>query len=142
MKPTKHARTNFRRLSPFLEAVNAAPGKHRRFTAPGFMDLCIESLECTDYRGFPVYAIAHYGRQNGDAMADPDMEISVDFSACEIHPLTYQNDYMGIYQQVYMTNEAGQHLYSPRLRTQLDEFLFQWLRNIENQGFSPSVFSA
>ncbi len=140
MKPTKHARSNYQMISPFLEAVNASPNKHRRFTAPGFMPLSLESLGYSDHRNFPVYAMAHYGTQNGDLMADPDMTFSVDFSTGEIHPMSYQNDYLGMYQQVYKTSDTGKLMYSPSLRTDLDRFLWQWLKNISLQGFSPEIF--
>lgn len=142
MKPTKHARTNFRMLSPFLEAVNASERGHMKFHSPGYMSLSMESLGVTDYKGRPVFSMTHYGYQNGDLMADPDMTFAVDFSAGEIDPRTYQNDYIGIYQEVYTRDDAGRLLYSRRLRPELDEFLWQWLKNILDQGFSPEVYDA
>lgn len=81
-----------------------------------------------------VYSLAHYGEQNGDAMRDPDMELKIDHAAGTVEPLTFQNDYMGVYQEVYITRN-GQRLYSPRLWTDLDDFLWHWLQNIAEQGF-------
>ena len=40
------------------------------------------------------------------------------------------------YQEVYKRDESGQLLYSKRLRTDLDEFLWNWLHNIKEQGYS------
>lgn len=141
MNKTRHAHTNYIALEPFLEAVNAAENQHRRFTSRGYMPLSLERLEgCTDHKGRPIYAMAHYTEQNGDLMADPDMEIAVDFENEIIEPRTYQNDFMGIYQEVYRRNDAGQLTYSPRLRTELDDFLWLWLKNIKEQLFDPTVY--
>lgn len=59
-------------------------------------------------------ALAHYGKQNGDLMADPDMEFEI--GEDYIKPLTYQNDYMG-----YFTDNPD------------TEFANMWLRNIKEQ---------
>ena len=139
MKPTKHASTNYRMIHPFLDAVDASPDKHRRFLSGGFMPLSVESLGYTIHGG-KVYTLAHYGEQNGDAMRDPEMTISVDREAGTVDPLTFQNDYMGMYQEVYGENDAGHETYRPKLRTDLDAFLWQWLKNLQNQQFSPNVY--
>ena len=51
--------------------------------------------------------------------------------------MTWRNDYLGRLDEVYKHNAAGQLLYSQRLRTSLDEFLWMWLKNIKEQGFDP-----
>lgn len=134
---TKHAGTNYRALKPFLDATDKAGG-HTHFTAPGYMDLTIENLQFTDPDGNPVYSITHYGECNGDLMADPDMEIAIDDKAGRIIPRTYRNDYMGTYQEVFIYRN-DRWMYSHRLLTELDYFLWQWLKNINNQGFAPEV---
>lgn len=134
MKPTKHATTNYKRIKPFIDGLRGQD--HRRYTAAGYMDLVLERLYDTD--GGTVYSLTHYGEQNGDMMADPDMEIKVNADAGTVEPLTWQNDYLGRYDQVYI-NRNGQRLYSPRLRASLDDFLWHWLQNIEAQGFSRSI---
>lgn len=137
MKPTKHATTNFKRLKPFINGLYNED--HRRYTAPGYMDLIVERLYDEDLAtGTGVYSLSHYGEQNGDMMADPDMELRVNFSAGTVEPLTWQNDYIGRYDQVYIERN-GQKLYSPRLRASLDDFLWHWLQNIEAQGFARSI---
>lgn len=130
MKPTKHAKTNYRMIKPFIDGLNG--GTHRRYEAPGYMPLVLETLYQDGTA--TVYSLAHYGEQNGDAMRDPDMELRIDHTAGTVEPLTFQNDYMGMYQEVYVTRN-GQRLYSPRLRTDLDDFLWRWLQNIAEQGF-------
>lgn len=47
----------------------------------------------------------------------------------------YQNDFMGMYQEVYV-NDGKQ--YRPKLRADLDQFLWQWLKNIQEQEFNPT----
>lgn len=41
---------------------------------------------------------------------------------------------MGLYQEVYL--EDGTR-YRPRLRTDLDKFLWQWLQNLQEQELNP-----
>lgn len=142
MNPTKHGRTNFKALRPYISdmAPEASTRRdHKRYTAPGFMPLVFEYLHYSDYKGRPVYSMAHYGEQNGDAMRDPDLTFSVDWDGEIIEPQTYQNDYLGLYQEVYRQNDQGQTMYSKRLRTDLDEFLWQWLHNIKKQGYIFSL---
>lgn len=138
----KHGTTNYKALYPFIEAVDCAGGS-AHFKAEGFMDLVIENLErCEWFLGerMDVYSISHYGEQNGDLMADPDMEIGVisDGKAMRVIPLTFRNDYMGINQEVFTTTPNGMG-YSPRLLTDLDDFLHDWLKNIEAQGFYDDI---
>lgn len=138
MKDTKHSGTNYKMVIPFLRVVDRFGG-WREFKASGYMNLSIENLQYTDRKGNPVYSMAHYGEQNGDLMADPEMTFSVDRNSGRIEPLTYRNDYMGRYDEVYIQRD-GQWLYSKRLRTSLDDFLWMWLKNIGEQGFSPASF--
>ena len=139
MKDTKHSGTNYKMIAPFLRVVDRFGG-WRKFKASGYMNLSIENLQYTDRKGNPVYSIAHYGEQNGDLMADPEMTFSVDKNGGKIEALSYRNDYMGLYQEVYKLRDDGVLMYSPKLRTDLDGFLWQWLKNIGEQGFSPASF--
>ena len=135
MKPTKHATTNFRMLKPFLDGL--AGKEHRRYYSGEYMPLVVEYIAGND--GFPkIFSLTHYGEQNGDAMRDPDMELKVDFEAGTVEPLTFRNDYMGIFQEVYIFRN-GQQLYSKRLRSELDDFLWHWLKNIHDQGFAKNI---
>ena len=78
-------------------------------------------------------SIAHYYRQNGDAMADPEMTFRIDHEKGTLEPLTYQQDSMGLYQQVYP--EPGRWI--PKLRKDLNRFTNQWFHNIEEQRYRP-----
>ena len=89
-----------------------------------YMPLSVEKV--TDEPGFTaVYSLAHYGEQNGDLMADPEMT----FGECdhEFFPLSFKNDYVGIYQEV-ITEQVD-------LKRQLElaEFSAIWLMEIVEQ---------
>jgi uncharacterized protein YqiB (DUF1249 family) len=98
-----------------------------KFKSPGLMDLSV-------YRIWnDQIAIAHYGTQNGDLMADPDMEIQIFPKQKTAQALTYQNDYLGRYEKVYP--EPG--MYIPQLKKGLNRFLNEWLkRMIEDQKYT------
>ena len=134
MKPTKHATTNYRRIKPFLDAVKATENGAAKFTSAEYMPLHIECIDYGRTRGTRIYSIAHYDRMNGDAMRDPEMTVEVNPATGTVEPLTFQNDYMGMYREVYCND--GWH-YRPELRTSLDDFLWHWLQNIIDQGFTP-----
>lgn len=136
MRKTKHATTNYKALKPYIGAVNAAGGS-RHFKAAGYMDLVIENLCFKDFEGNDVYSISHYGIQNGDLMADPDMEIALTNDG-RVIPRTFRNDYIGLYQQVFKDID-GQTCYSNQLLIDLDIFLWQWLQNIDQQGYINDI---
>ena len=115
---------NFARLKAIVPHIMDKRYRYAKLTSAGFMDLTVEWI------GENRIAIAHFGEQNGDMMADPDMELIVDFDKDEVLPATYQNDYAGIYQEVYSENSQ----WNPKLSRELTSFLNTWLRNIELQG--------
>lgn len=40
---------------------------------PPFLDLVVEALDESGPLGLPAISVAHYGKQNGDPMRDPEM---------------------------------------------------------------------
>lgn len=86
--------------------------------------------------GRPLISVAHYGEQNGDAMRDPEMtfEVTVNEIGYTFDPITYQNDYAGVYQEAVWCSE-GRLLAKPRLVRELVTFACLWDRNIKGQGF-------
>ena len=88
------------------------------------MPLSVEKV--TDEPGFTaVYSLAHYSEQNGDLMADPEMT----FGECdqEFFPLSFRNDYIGVYQEV-ITEQVNL-----KLQQELAEFADMWLQNVVDQ---------
>lgn len=91
-----------------------------------------------DRLGSDRLSMAHNYNQNGDVMADPDMEIRVNVDLKMAEALTFQQDGLGIYQVVYP--EPGK-VY-PKLKQELNSFLRQWLKNIKAQGFEKKEIAA
>lgn len=103
---------------------------YMKFTSSGLMNLNVDNL-LND-----TIALAHNGKQNGDVMADPDMEIRIYPEMKTAEALSFRNDYLGIYQEVYP--EPGK--YYPKLKKELNAFLNDWLRNmIEVQNYQRAV---
>ena len=92
----------------------------------GFMPLTIEQI------GDNFIAIAHYYEQNGDAMADPDMEFAYDNDRKTLQARTYQQDALQRYDEVY-----GDDGYNEQLEEELNLFAHQWFQTIEKQGYVP-----
>lgn len=111
------------------------PGDHRTSTAPGFMDLSLDVL--TRSKEEMRIALSHYYRQEGDMIADPDMEIRVYLIEGwnKAEALTYQDARR--YDEVYP--EPGK-VY-PLLKKSLNSFLAQWLTNLKDQGHSLATHS-
>ena len=103
---------------------------YMKFVSSGLMPLNVDKLTSD------TIALAHNGKQNGDVMADPDMEVRIYPDLKMAEALTFRNDYMGIYQEVYP--EPGK--YYPKLKKELNEFLNNWLKNmIDLQGYQLAV---
>lgn len=134
---TRYSGYNYKRLSPFLDAVRELPEQSFTFTCEGYEPLSIEYLGYS-FNGFPVWSMMHTYQMNGDTMRDPDMTFLVDREGGNIVPHTFQQDncpftkYGTLYQEVW---EDETH-YRPSLRSQLDEFLKDWISNIVSQGFN------
>lgn len=133
---------NYKRIKPYLLAVDQQEDRHYRFTAgEGYMPLSIEYLGYCDAHGHPVYSMMHYYIQNGDLMRDPDMVFSVNDAAASICPLAFQQDGIGPYGTMYQEvfKGSGKSLtYSPSTLHDLDRFLNTWSKNILAQGFDAA----
>lgn len=109
-----------------------------KLKSEGFMDLNVDFLNYEHPGGNAgtkedcfIIAMAHNYTQNGDVMADPDMEIAIFPKRKMAEALTYQQDGLGIFQRVYP--EPGK--VNPKLKKQLNIFLNQWLNNLKKQRF-------
>ena len=92
----------------------------------GFMPLTIEQV------GDNFIVISHYYEQNGDAMADPDMEFAYDNDRKTLQARTYQQDALQRYDEVY-----GDDGYNEELEEELNLFAHEWFQTIEKQGYVP-----
>ena len=108
-----------------------------RIRVEGYMPLSIESIG-TSADGNRLISLCHYGEQNGDLMRDPEMvfELFTHGKASAAEPLSFQNDYMGVFQEVYRYDEAGKKTHvNARLKAELQSFARMWFRNLRDQGF-------
>ena len=134
----RSATTNYKRLIPFIDAVDKLEEHHFTFRSGKYMPLSIENLGYT-FNGCPVYGMMHYYTQNGDLMRDPDMTFYVNRKHGLIVPMTFQQDgcpftrYGTLYEKVFDSVTR----YRPRLLSDLDTFLRTWSTNIIDQGFKP-----
>lgn len=87
-------------------------GDHIKVNVDGFMPLVIE--KCGEQR----LSVAHYHRQQGDLMRDPEVVFLIENE--EWAPIEYYQD-PAIHQQ----NSSG---------IEMDEFLTTWNSNIRKQG--------
>ena len=110
----------------------------------GLMDLHFDLLSVVKHSGYSEVriALAHNYIQNGDVMADPDMEIRVflnddpnfRFSQDTAEALTFQQANPAIYQRVYVDGAVNMGY-----KKQLNTFLITWLSNALDQGHSFKV---
>ncbi len=103
-----------------------------KMNSRGLMDLSVNKL-CEDQQKI-IFSMAHYGEQNGDLMADPDMELMIMKDAKEVQALSYRNDYAGFFQEVY-DNYENPSTVKPKLQKEANEFLSMWLGNIKAGGY-------
>ena len=118
---------NYLKLQKVAKGILSDRYYYLKLKAPGFMDLVIEKI--WDNR----ISLSHYYQQNGDLMADPDMEIIVDHDGEMVKAATFKQDNLGIYQSAYQ----GDVLVDDKLAKELNDFLGQWLTNIMEQGHIP-----
>ena len=99
--------------------------------SPALMPVIIEKVgHLTGYG--EIISIAHYGEQNGDLMADPEMTFTIVNG--EYYPISFKNDYAGIYQEVFDYNEDGEsEAIDIKLQSNLTAFANQWMKSIKEQ---------
>jgi hypothetical protein len=119
-------------LNELLAGVRAV-----RITVSGYMPLSVEEIGCSE-DGHRLVSLCHYGEQNGDLMRDPDIVFLFhnlpDGTAAE--PVSYRNDYLGIFQEVYRYDETGRRTHvMPALKQDLQEFALAWFATLRDQGF-------
>ncbi len=115
------------------------PEEYQKRKVGGLMDLNIDVLyHDTDEI---LIALAHNYEQNFDLIPDPDMQIRI-FPKVEMaEAMTYQDTYS--YREVYPVEQRDGEmvtLVNPQAKVDLNSFLLQWLKNLEDQGFfDPST---
>ena len=109
-----------------------------RLKSSGFLDLVVETL----YRRGNLLTIsaAHYYQQNGDLVAEVDLEAAVDVEHRTLMPLAIQTPWY--YMRVADRDDQGrERVHSRRLRD-LQAFAAQWFSALAQQGFVYRAESA
>lgn len=103
---------------------------HRKMdNSKAFMPVSVNFLGKTELG--PIFAVSHYGTQNGDLMADPDMTFLKGADG-NYYPGSFRNDYTGTYQECLWI-DGKQVKFAPRLQADLVSFAGTWMRNIRTQ---------
>ena len=120
-------RRNYERFEAIAAPLLSGDACYIKYGTPYFMDLNVEIID--DNR----YAMSHNYELNGDLMADPDVEFTVDKDNRLLYPESYQQDNLQFYQRVDKDPVAAH---------QLNEFMDEWLNNIqENQYKVKAVYT-
>ena len=130
-KPKKARRTRsevnystFAKLFP--EIISGEYRSMRLQAGPSYMPLHVQWI------ADDVVALGHTYQQNGDTMNDPEMTFRVDREKGTLEALTFQQDGgVPLYQEVYP--EPGKWI--PKLRSDLNNFAAQWMKNITAQKY-------
>ena len=105
-------------------ATRRSAGKSK-LPSDAMMDLNLDILSRNNH--LIRIALSHYYKQNGDMIADPDMEIIVNTKLMTANAMTYQDSM--IFQSAEQDGGINQALVS-----ELNVFLDQWLQNCIEQG--------
>lgn len=120
-------RRNYEQFEAIAAPLLSGDACYIKYGTPHFMDLNVEIID--DNR----YAMSHNYVLNGDLMADPDVEFTVDKDNRLLYPESYQQDNLQFYQRVDKDPVAAH---------QLNEFMDEWLNNIqENQYKVKAVYT-
>lgn len=126
----------FKELVKIINLDELVNKQYLKFKSSGFMDLNFDFLRF-DEQNRIVIAISHYYKQNGDMIADPDMEIRIDpswlnYGGITCEALTFQDSFG--YREVYPIIN-GKEMINGKAKNELNAFLLQWLKNIQKQNY-------
>lgn len=120
-------RRNYEQFEAIAAPLLSGDACYIKYGTPHFMDLNVEIIDNNRY------AMSHNYELNGDLMADPDVEFTVDKDNRLLYPESYQQDNLQFYQRVDKDPVAAH---------QLNEFMDEWLNNIqENQYKVKAVYT-
>jgi hypothetical protein len=120
-----------------MEAGKQEPGFNLHIDNPPWMPLDIEDILTSGPNGLPTLSVAHYGKQNGDPMRDPEMlfEVRRDGSEFAFDVYYWRNDYLGIEQYSSFRDDEQKLFTLPGLKRQHERFARTWDANLRAQGY-------
>ena len=111
------------------------PGLALKIDNPPYLSLVIEAIDELGPCGLPALSVAHHGRQNGDAMRDPEMCFELGFAGgVHLNPFYWRNDYVGLEQFSRFLADTD-YVFDRALFLQHVSFAKVWDRKLRSQGF-------
>jgi hypothetical protein len=113
------------------------PSLYLSIEKPPFLALVVEALDESGPLGLPAISVAHYGKQNGDPMRDPEMcfELAKSLGGRpSLDPFYWRNDYLGA-EQFSRSIVRCEYVALLALHRQHQQFALQWDNNLRMQGF-------
>ncbi len=116
--------------------LDGATRHSRRFDAHNYWPKCnggimgVHVENIGTLHGYPWFSVAHYYKQNGDLVADPEMEfINVEGN---IFPVNYAQPGIGVRTESIRVIE-NKLMVSKNIQAQHVSFANQWMKNIKDQ---------
>ena len=135
-------------MQTFLRILEKAggfrPSLYLKIDNPPYMALVIEATPEPGPLGLPAISIAHYGKQNGDPMRDPEMcfELSKPIAGkLTLDPYSWRNDYVAV-EQFSRAIVQGHYVALLDLHRQHERFAAGWDKNLRLQGFAEAFTDA
>ena|ERR1700722_2953580 len=99
------------------------------------MPLTLEKLPINGPNDGVLISVCHYFEQNGDLMADPEIEFEV--RGEEWLPISFRQGSTGT-NRIVVQKVGTQVLANPHILRDLTSFCRVWDRNIRDQGFTKA----
>ncbi len=101
-----------------------------------FMPVVVEHIGDNPYGA--LISVAHYGKQNGDPMRDPDVVLLHARDNGSYYPVSYRNDYVPVFKEAVRFTGPRQEIIRCRQRMQKDlaSFVNRWMKAIYEQQLS------
>ena len=116
----------------FKRILSLIPSGHNAAkldNAPGaYMALCVEFID--DSRRFVSFA--HYGKQHGDAMRDPEVLFWLDNEE-KVVPFAYRNDFIGMDREYVTFRDGRPDRFVPRCQRDLKNVCNDWMETLREQ---------
>lgn len=124
-EPLTVAERNYRTIMDLApEVLRGEKGSVTFEAGASFMPLTIETI------GKDQIAISHFFEQDGDSLADPDMEFEVNHEAKTLNARMYQQDTLRRFENVIQDGMVNEEL-----ENELNEFAEQWFTNIQRNRY-------
>ena len=114
---------NYKLFENMARPILTGDAVYMKYSTSHFMDLNIEMIDENRY------AIAHNYVLNGDLMADPDVEFTIDKDKELFLIQTYQQDNLQFHEVID----------TPFKQNELNQFMNQWLKNIPEQKYKVNT---